>query len=144
MTLSIQSNSQSVSHLAFGSAKMPEKQHGFRNLGDNAEKVAQEVDRFGLKDLPEGVSAERKWGYWDITLDDKTRLPKKVSTELNNAWGKVVRAFGYSGGMFGERFEKWTKRGQGRPGGVNNWHVDTQEGLTKLVTTLKEHLPKSK
>jgi hypothetical protein len=116
------------------------KQTPFPVLGDSAERdypdiVKKERMAAGLDSVPE-VKANRAWYYWMVSTPENKPLPLKLAKQLNSESGDTIRAFGYAGGLKGKDFLSWAKKG------VTNWHVDTQEGLEKLVKVLQQFLIK--
>jgi len=70
-----------------------------------------------------GWRFRRAWYYWMCSSEDRP-LSKAVAKEMNRQWGGQIRVNGYSGGTDVRE-------------PVSSYHVDTLEGLKKLVETIK-------
>ncbi len=70
-----------------------------------------------------GWKFHRAWYYW-ICLTDGPPLTEKVARELNDEWREQVRVEGFGGGC-------------DVTGPVRAYHVDTLDGLMKLMVVIK-------
>lgn len=78
-----------------------------------------------------GWKFERFWYYW-VASTDETPLLFKFADKLHETHGKEVRVAGHCGCPSPR---EWYK--QPYQVGVNNYHVDTQEGLNELLRTIQ-------
>ena len=94
---------------------------GFKNEEQHAEVQTNIVGTL------HGWEFKRAWYYW---VCNGPGIPLKEATQLHEVHGQVVRVAGHGGCPSPLEWYKGL--------GVGNYHVDTQEGLNALATTIKK------